>query len=168
MKRFLSDFKMWYRYNGILKAIEYTMIYPVIEPVKIFLERFKRGIAYFKHGFYSIDFDSVELWGDMLFKLKRIQKVVDSSLAFQYSKEAQKENSEHYSFDKKYYKIREKNHKNLQKAIDLIQRLYNDEYEILAKGLKFKETYKNAQRMRSKDIKKLAKILDESGEAWWD
>ncbi len=168
MKNFIADFKMWYRYNGILKAIEYTIVWPITSPIELFLERFKRGLAYFKHGFLSIDFDSMELWGDMLFKLKRIQKVVDESLAYQYSEQAKKENSEHHPFGKRYYKKREKDHKNLQRAIDLIERIYDDSYSTLAKGKGFKEQYKMAEKARSKDIKELAKILDESSEAWWD
>lgn len=150
--------------DGILNGLYWLLIVPIQDIYEYYKERSTRSFAYAKHGWNSIDFDSIALFSDMRFKLERIAKCIDLNLSAQYSQETIDECKKN-GFDN-YWQKRKLAHDAIYEAIALLQNLENDDYDYQAQKMGLKYDVDN--KLKNTDLDKLNVILKEYSGFWWN
>lgn len=150
--------------HGILNGMYWLLIAPIQNRFDYYKERISRSFAYAKHGWSSVDFDSISLFSDMRFKLERIAKCIDLNLAAQYSQEVIDECKKN-GFDI-YWQKRKLAHDAIYEALALLQNLENDDYDYQARKLGLKYDVDN--KLKNADLDRLNVILKDYSGFWWD
>lgn len=176
--------------TSVYDFLKFNLYYTVTGFLGRYIERISRSLAFAKIGWLSYDFDSVHLYDLMAFKLKRLRKCLENGHAIQEDSdmkaltEAAKlctrlfneryDDVFHRSHDKKWGKIRtwfERSSDAEDRGMNYFKssrpNVASDE-EKSQERKDFLECYDKGEKLRRKDIDRLAEILKDHAPSWWD
>lgn len=170
------------------------LVWPIADNYRITKERLGRSYAHARFGWLNYDFDMACVWHLFEFKLKRLRECLKNGHAIQQPEDmaalrelikiVRRLGMERY--ENKYYRIHDKKWGKIESRTTPN---YDDKGEVTSyswrswrkncpenapKKLKDKErkdmkrVYENAEKDRIKDIERMAEILVEHGQHFWD
>lgn len=180
---------------GLWRGIKYWTIYPIESFFNRYSERIKRSWAFARLGWLNYDFDAHTIWKILEFKLKRVLNVLENYAHLEQQGEdllALKEaiaicgRLHNEDYDDQYYLAHDAKWGDMPpwdskpstfdengkvKTYEMIfhdrPRVKNDQDRELERT-EFREIYDKAEKDRLSDIDKLALLLKNHLQSWWD